>query len=423
VSNGNLEHMFESTHTANFPTESADLVAPEDLVDELAAILVQRDRDEARATQLLTQVHETRAFERDGYSSPTALLKHRMSLHPGEAQRLVRRSNALPAMPLTSLAYRSGSISGAQVDVLIEIRAIAGEPFSDAEAQLVAMAMETPMVRELRKRLDYWVARVAGEDLASDRNHIREVRSLTLRRDGEMMRINGWLDIESGERLAVGLDPGPPADGDARSAPARRADLLLDLLNGSSTRPGISIIVSADTLLEGAPGLSETGNGTFLTADEIKRIACDADLTRVVFGPESQPLDVGRTKRLVTPAMRIAVIARDLHCVFPGCDRPARWCDIHHLIHWADDGATCIENLVLLCRHHHTLVHEAGWAITGTPGDLRFFRPDGTRLGEEPPPRPWPGPRIFHVRPSRPSGFEIREALGRVGGVNVPRGP
>ena len=415
--------MFDGTHTANFPTESADLVAPEDLVDELAAILVQRDRDEARATQLLTQVHETRAFERDGYSSPTALLKHRMSLHPGEAQRLVRRSNALPAMPLTSLAYRSGSISGAQVDVLIEIRAIAGEPFSDAEAQLVAMAMETPMVRELRKRLDYWVARVAGEDLASDRNHIREVRSLTLRRDGEMMRINGWLDIESGERLAVGLDPGPPADGDARSAPARRADLLLDLLDGSSTRPGISIIVSADTLLEGAPGLSETGNGTFLTADEIKRIACDADLTRVVFGPESQPLDVGRTKRLVTPAMRIAVIARDLHCVFPGCDRPARWCDIHHLIHWADDGATCIENLVLLCRHHHTLVHEAGWAITGTPGDLRFFRPDGTRLGEEPPPRPWPGPRIFHVRPSRPSGFEIREALGRVGGVNVPRGP
>ena len=67
-----------------------------------------------RATRLLAQVNETRAFERDGYSSPTALLKHRMSLHPGEAQRLVRRANALPAMPLTSLAYRSGSISGAR---------------------------------------------------------------------------------------------------------------------------------------------------------------------------------------------------------------------------------------------------------------------------------------------------------------------
>ena len=198
VPNGNLEHMFDAIDTANFPTEATDLIAPEDLVDELAAILVRRDQDEARATQILARVHQTRAFERDGYSSPTALLKHRMSLHPGEAQRLVRRAHALVDMHQTALAYRSGSISGAQVDVLIEIRAIAPEQFDETEGELVGWALEIPLTRDLRKKLDYWLSQVAAEELASDRNHVREARYLTLRRDGEMMWVNGWFDIESG---------------------------------------------------------------------------------------------------------------------------------------------------------------------------------------------------------------------------------
>jgi hypothetical protein len=414
--------MFDGIDTANFPTEPPDLIAPEDLVDELAAILVRRDRDEARAAQILARVHQTRAFERDGYSSPTALLKHRMSLHPGEAQRLVRRAEALTGMHQTALAYRSGSISGAQVDVLIEIRAIAPEQFDEAEGDLVGWALETPLTRDLRKKLDYWLSRVAAEELASDRNHVREARYLTLRREGEMMRVNGWFDIESGERLLAGLEPGPAPVGDTRSTPARRADLLLEMLEGSSQRPNISVLVSAETLTQGLPGVSETSNGSYLTVDEIRRISCDANLTRVVFGPDSRPLDVGRTKRLVTPSQRLAVTARDLNCVFPTCDRPERWCDVHHIIPWADNGPTAIDNLVLLCRHHHTLVHEAGWTITGTPGDLRFFRPDGTRLGKEAPPSPV-HPRILHARPRPPDSFDIRDALEQVRGINVTRGP
>jgi len=424
VLNDSLEHMFDGTDTANFPTEPPpELLAPQDLVDELASVLVRRDREEARAVELLNETAETKAYERDGYSSPTALLKRRMSLHPGEAQRLVRRANSLPSMPLTALAYQQGAISGAQVDVLIEIRGIAPEQFGEAEGELVDWALETSLTRDLRKKLDYWLSQVASEELASDRDHIREARYLTLRREGEMVRVNGWFDIESGERLLAGLEPGPAPAGDTRSTPARRADHLLEMLEGSSDRPSMVVHVSAETLLDGLPGISETVNGTHLTVDEIRRISCDASLTRVVFGPGSQPLDVGRTKRLVTPALRVAIMARDLHCVFPTCDRPERWCDVHHIIPWLVGGTTEIENLVLLCRHHHTLVHQARWAITGPPSQLRFFRPDGTELGKEPPPRPWPGPRIFHVRPPRRSGFDIREALQQVRGVNVPRGP
>ena len=364
------------------------IVAPEDLVEELASAFAQRDRHDARVADLLRQVWETQAFSRDGYSSLSALLKHRMSLHPGEAQRLVARANGLADTPLVALAYARGAISGAQVDILLETRSTAFEAFDAAEGYLVELALDTPLVRDLRKKLDYWLDQVATIDLGADRNLVRDLRSLTLRRDGDMVRINGWVDIEAGERLRAELEPGVPAEGDTRSTSARRADLLIDILNGASGRPDLTIHVSAETLIQGAPGISETHTGVFLTAEEIRRLACDANLTRVIFGPESQPLDVGRTKRLVTPALRAAVCARDLRCEFPTCDRFSSWCDVHHLTHWVNGGETNIDNLILLCRHHHILVHEGGWTITGRPGDLRFFRPDGTELGAELPPRP-----------------------------------
>ena len=366
----------------------SDLVAPEDVVDELSSVFAQRDRIDARIADLIHQAWETEAYERDGYSSVTAMLKHRMSLHPGEAQRLVVRANGLANTPLVALAYARGAISGAQVDVLLEAKFIAGEAFTEVEGELVTLAMDTPLVRDLKKHLEYWLEQVAPVDLGSERNLIRDLRSLTLRRDGEMIRINGWVDIEAGERLRAGLELGPPAEGDTRSTPARRADLLLDIMNGASDRPDILVHVAAEALSQSEPGISETSSGTFLTIDEIRRLACDAKLTRVIFGPESRPMDVGRTKRLVTDPLRTAIWARDLRCVFTTCDRFAHWCDVHHLVHWADGGETNVENLVLLCRTHHVLVHEAGWTITGQPGNLHFYRPDGTELGSEPPPRP-----------------------------------
>lgn len=410
--------LLDSPHPVEPPPDEVD---PADLIDELDAVLLQRDRLEARAALLLNRVAETGSFERDGYSSLTALLKHRMSLHPGEALRLVVRANGLRHAPLTARAYSDGHLSGAQVDVLLEARSAAPDAFGGAEADLIELAGRAPLVRDLKKMLEYWLDTVDREELAHQRHLVRELRSLTLRRDGEMVRINGWVDVETGERLRATLEPGPPPDGDTRSAPARRADLLIDILNGASGRPDILVHVSAETLLGGGAGISETASGTFLTGDEVDRILCDANLTRVVFGPDSQPLDVGRAKRLVTPALRAAVQARDLGCVFPGCDRAPGWCDVHHVVPWARDGGeTAIDNLVLLCRHHHVLAHEGGWSMMGRPGALRFMRPDGTELGADPAPRgPYRSP-VFAATPPvilQPGGLrDLIEALPRLRG-------
>jgi hypothetical protein len=89
----------------------------------------------------------------------------------------------------------------------------------------------------------------------------------------------------------------------------------------------------------------------------VAQIVCDASVSRIVFGPNSEVLDVGRKTRVIPAALRRAVIARDRHCVVRGCKHPARWCDVHHLISWADGGETVITNLCLLCRYHHTQIH------------------------------------------------------------------
>jgi hypothetical protein len=80
-------------------------------------------------------------------------------------------------------------------------------------------------------------------------------------------------------------------------------------------------------------------------------------------GARSEPLEVGRATRVVSPAQRTALTVRDGGCKFPGCDRPLAWCEAHHLRHWLHGGPTDLGNLVLLCRGHHHAVHEGGWRL------------------------------------------------------------
>jgi hypothetical protein len=87
-------------------------------------------------------------------------------------------------------------------------------------------------------------------------------------------------------------------------------------------------------------------------------LACDCAVSRIVFAPNSEIIDLGRKTRIIPSALRRAVIARDRHCQHPGCWRPAKWCDIDHIVSWQDGGTTSLRNLQLLCRYHHRLKHQ-----------------------------------------------------------------
>jgi hypothetical protein len=114
-----------------------------------------------------------------------------------------------------------------------------------------------------------------------------------------------------------------------------------------------------------------------LPIETVKRLACDGSLITIVEDDDGTPLDVGRKRRTVTTALKRALWSRDRHCTFPGCHNRC-YIDAHHIEHWAEGGATSLENLTLLCTFHHTLLHEGGFK-TGRDGDgeIYFQRPDG----------------------------------------------
>lgn len=159
-------------------------------------------------------------------------------------------------------------------------------------------------------------------------------------------------------------------------------------------KPHLLSMADVETLCGHGGGTHETANGTVLTPSQVRLNACDCAISRVVFGPDSQPLDIGRASRVIPPSLARAVIARDRHCQHPGCGRPARWCDIHHLIHWVDGGPTAIWNLILLCGYHHTFAH---WPAARTEDANQASKPPQQR-GERRWPRGYTQRRRFHPR-------------------------
>lgn len=130
-----------------------------------------------------------------------------------------------------------------------------------------------------------------------------------------------------------------------------------------------------------ASGPTALGCGVLDTGERIspalaRRLACDAQIVPMILGGASQPVDVGRARRLFSGPMRRALVVRDKGCAFPLCDRPALWCDAHHMVSWLDGGPTSVANGVLLCRHHHRLIHCGKWAVRlGTDGLPEFIPP------------------------------------------------
>ncbi|MGH3347891.1 MAG: DUF222 domain-containing protein [Nocardioides sp.] len=247
-------------------------------------------------------------------------------------------------------------------------------------------------------------------------------RHLSISEDGcGGVRIKGRGSLEDGALLRAALlpftNPVPAVDPetcqeqpDPRDHGARMWDALVRLAqhaldtdlapNNHGARPRVAVTVNHDTLHDdtlhddptdddptdgpGGSGFGVTEDGLDVPASAVRRMACDCDLIRVLLDAEGCVLDVGRTHRLVTPAIWTALVVRDQHCAFPGCTRPPVMCHAHHIRHWADGGPTALDNLVLLCGHHHRTIHHTPWQVRlGADGRPEFLPP--AKPGRPPP--------------------------------------
>ncbi len=157
--------------------------------------------------------------------------------------------------------------------------------------------------------------------------------------DADEKRTNGSIRVPSGPS-------GAPADAGAGATPV------------AYTAPTAPAVTPAMIAGDGPAVGPQFEDGTPIPRGLLERIACDSDLTRIVFGPQSQVLDVGRAERTFTGPRRTALVARDRHCRYPGCTAPPGLSEGHHIRHWVrDHGDTSVRNGILLCWYHHDLVH------------------------------------------------------------------
>jgi len=355
--------------------------------------------------------------------STAGWLRRRARLGATDAHQRLRVARALHRGPLagTARALAAGELSVAHAAVLAGgTQDLPGPTAAAAEPVLLdaARRLDPPRLRRLVTHLCD-VADPQAAEARAQRQHQRRGLWVSPTLAG-MVAVDGLLDAEAGATLLAALEPlaRPTTAEDARSGSQRRADALTELarraLEGGrlpqtgGVRPQVTVTVELASLLgrAGMPG-GDGGWAGPLPTETARRLACDAALTRVLVardpdhhrhpdgggggghgspgglaarlhkamallpaalgGAPTQPLEVGRTTRVVTAAQRAALAVRDGGCAFPGCDRPVAWCDAHHLRHWLHGGPTNLTNLALLCRAHHRAVHEGGWHLHRHP--------------------------------------------------------
>lgn len=376
---------------------------------ELRGLRVDLERITARlAAAALTVTHEVDAAGAavdTGAVSVAGWLRGKCRVDPRTAKREVALAAALEGrLSLTGGALASGKISLGHAQVIRE--AVDGLPLAvpealrrEGETWLVGQAQvfDPQALSRLGRHLLHVLDPDDGAALEADEAEQQRKQSFSLfhRHDGSRVP-RGSFTAEAGALIDAALDavsePRPGADGaeDPRNPGQRRAEGLLELLKLALNSPGmpedggepVTVVVTVPlSTLEsrlGDAGLvaGELENGSPISAETARRLACDAFLVAAVLGTTSEVLNIGRLSRAVPRPMRRALVARDRGCAFPGCGRPPRWCHAHHIRHWTRDrGPTCLSNLVLLCGRHHRVIHHEGWTVRIGSGGLPVFRP------------------------------------------------
>jgi hypothetical protein len=324
----------------------------------------------------------------DGVSSTAAFVRRKVNERGEWASRRVAVGRALAdRLPFASKHWEAGQLGLDHVSVIDRATRQLEDPELVAEVDRILSegAANGLDPGDLARLAEQVRAQSVPEEAAAKarRQHRDQTIHASTTLDG-MVHISGWLDPQAGAafKRALGLFTPPPPTAEETLADLsqfqpialRRALGLVQMARDAMThaegchrqggdRDTMIIGVGLDVLTTGV-GIGAVAGGPILGAGTLRRLACDANIIPAVLGANSEILDLGRTMRLANAALRAAVVARDGACIFPGCQRPPSWCECHHRRHWLNGGPTSLENLDLLCEHHHHVVHEGGWHLT-----------------------------------------------------------
>jgi hypothetical protein len=354
--------------------------ARERLEDELASLTGQLNAATARWLELAVASRCEGVAAGDDFAR---WLAYRCGISGREARRYLRVAEALQELPLIRGAFGRGELTFTKVRALTTVASPASEQgLLDLAFALTAGQLE----RALRafRRLGSEQARESHEVEYVD-YHWAEDGSLFLRarlsaEDGTLLvraldaargRVHGRREERSSGQDVASFEP-------PRSP---QVEALIEVAQTALARPDASgaaecaravVHVDAAVLTGEGPGRSELEHGPVISPETARRLGCDAETVTVV-ERDGLPLSVGRRRRTVPPKLRRLLEARDDgRCRWPGCER-RRHLAAHHRTHWANGGETSLDNLVLLCWHHHRLVHEGGYTVEDAPsGELRF---------------------------------------------------
>ena len=329
---------------------------------------------------LVRQFDERAGFLRWGLDNCAEWLAWRCDLSLITAKEKLRVAHALKTLPAISDAFSQGELSYTKVR---ELTRVANQ---DNEQHLLDFALRTTASHVAQRCRELRMGDESSIDTAA---RAFANRSLRIRRDPHRgtMIVSIELPMDTGELLEKALDKA--RDDEVPEIPdltdiswsARQADAFLNMVTGylsgtendKQSNDNYLVTIHVDhSALQGKEGRSS------LPIESVKRLCCDGHAVVLTETEEGEPLSIGRKSRIIPKAIERAVRARDNNCCrFPGCHHH-RFLQCHHVTHWSRNGETSLDNLMLLCTKHHTLVHEGGFHIeTNFQNNWCFIRPDG----------------------------------------------
>lgn len=387
-------------------TDDLQSIPTEQLEREIGELAAHINAATCRWLLLVAELDRRETWRDWGCKSCADWLSYRCAVAPGAAREQLRVARKLSELPAVCEEFSEGRLSYSKV------RAISRVASPECEQELLEMARHATAAQLERLARTYRGVLATQTDRLKDTHRSRYV-TWEWDDDGSLL-FRGRLPAEDGALLVRSLEAardelhvsaatcdeetddvsaetsmGDIAD---RKAPTN-ADALVSiaesaLASGSAQRPAgerYQVVVHVDAELldsDEATGECAVEDGPAVAPETARRLSCDASLVRIV-ERDGRPLSVGRRTRAIPPALGRALRSRDRCCQFPGCTQ-RRFVDAHHIHHWARGGKTDLSNLMLLCRHHHRLLHEGGYTVEGRPGRAVFKRPDGRAIPRVP---------------------------------------